>query len=229
VTASSTSRGRARIVAGSALVAGVAALLALSACGAGQLAQTARQQSAIAGVNGEAAGGLVSLRNALIPFSGPQGYDQGGTAPIAVTIANNGLNTVKLVDVTSTAASDVVLVGGPAAATTAPPKTSAAASPTGSASPGASPAATTAPPPAAPPGQTSFSVAIDSGSYVVLMPQNGTYLELVGLQQPLPVGSTVAVVFKFDDGSSTTLNLPVGPATAAVPRVPPVVTQSPGE
>jgi hypothetical protein len=227
VTASSTSRGRARIVAGSALAAGVAALLALSACGAGQLAQTAHQQAAIAGVNGEAVGGLVALRNALIPFNGSQGYGQGGTAPIAVTISNNALKTVNLVDVTSDVASDVVLIGGPAAATKAPSTPSP--SPTASASPSPGAATTTAPPPAGPTGQTSFSIPISSGSYVVLMPQNGTYLQLVGLKQPLVVGSVATVVFKFDDGSSATMDLPVGPATAAVPRVPPVVTLSPGE
>lgn len=225
MTASSTSRRRARILAGCALGAGVAALLALSGCGSGQLAQTAQQQSAIAGVNGQA--GAIALRNALVPFNGPDGYPQGGTAPIAVSIFNNGLNAVKLVDVTAAAAaSDVVLVGGPAAATPIPSPTSAAPSPSGSASP--SPAAP-APAPAAPSGQTSFSISIPSSSYALLMPQYGTYLQLVGLKQALVPGTAVVVTFTFDDGTSATMTLPVGPATAAVPRGGPVVSASPGE
>ena len=157
MTASSTRRGRARLVAGSAMVAGVAAFLALSACGAGQLAQTAQQQSAIAGVNGEAAGGVVALRNALIPFNGPQGYQQGGTAPIALSIFNNGLNAVKLVDVSAPDAADVVLVGGPAVATPVPSPRSSAPATSGSpaASASGSPSAAPSPTPAAgrPPGR----------------------------------------------------------------------------
>jgi hypothetical protein len=226
VTASSTSRVRARILTGCALGAGVAALLAVSGCGAGQLANTAQQQSAIAGVNGQA--GLVSLRNALIPFNGPDGYPQGGAAPIAVSIFNDGLNEVKLVDVTATAsASDVVLVGGPAVATPVPSPTPVAPAPTGSASP--SPSAPPAPAPAAPPGQTSFSIAIPSASYALLLPQYGTYLQLVGLKQPLLPGTAVVVTFSFDNGTSSTMTLPVGPATAAVPRQPAVVSTTGGE
>jgi copper(I)-binding protein len=49
------------------------------------------------------------------------------------------------------------------------------------------------------------------------------------LKKSLAPGDTVTVVFTFDDGSSATLTLPVGPATAAVPRNPSVVTASPGE
>jgi hypothetical protein len=228
VTASSSSRGRARILAGCALGAG-AALLALSSCGAGQLAQTAQQQSAIAGVNGQA--GAVALRNALIPFNGPDGYPQGGTAPIAVSIFNNGLNAVKLVDVTaSAAANDVVLVGGPAVGAPIPSPTSAAPVPSGSASPGAaSPSAAPAPAPAAPSGQTSFSVPIPSASYALLLPRYGTYLQLVGLKQALVPGTAVVVTFTFDNGMSSTMTLPVGPATAAVPRQPAVVNTSAGE
>jgi copper(I)-binding protein len=224
VTASSTRRGRIRLVAGSALVG---ALLVLSACGAGQLAQTAQQQSAIAGVNGQTADGSVALRNALIPFNGPQGYPQGGNAPMAVSIFNNGPNAVKLVDVSAKDASDVVLVGGAAAnlapSPSAPPP--ATASPTGTASPSPAPSPTAT----APSGQTSFSITIGSGGYAVLTQQDGTYLQLVGLHKSLAPGDTVTVVFAFDDGSSATMTLPVGPATAVVPRNPAVVTNSPGE
>jgi hypothetical protein len=221
VTASST---RFRLIAGSALVA---ALLALSACGAGQLAQTAKQQSAIAGVNGEAGDGRVALRNALIPFDGSQGFQQGGNAPISVSIFNNGLNTVKLVDVSAAdTAADVVLVGG--AATNLAPSPSAPP-PSPPSSPTASPSAAPSPTAPAPSGQTSFSITIESGGYAVLTQQDGTYLQLVGLKKSLAPGDTVTVVFTFDDGSSATLTLPVGPATAAVPRNPSVVTASPGE
>jgi len=228
VTASSTRRGSVRLVAGSALVA---ALLALSACGAGQLAQTAQQQSAIAGVNGEAGDGRVALRNALIPFDGSQGFQQGGNAPMAISIFNNGLNTVKLVDVSAAdTAADVVLVGG-AATNLAPSPSAPPPSPAATGSPSATGSPTAAPSPTAatPPGQTSFSITIESGGYAVLTQQNGTYLQLVGLKKALAPGDTVPVIFTFDDGSTANLTLPVGPATAAVPRNPSVVTASPGE
>jgi hypothetical protein len=232
VTASSTSRGRARGLAGSALVAGVTVLLALTGCGAGQLAQTAREQSAISGVNGEAGtGGSIALRNALIPFNGTQGYALGGTAPIAISIFNNGLSPVKLVDVTAEDATDVVLIGGPAAPQPIPSPTTTAPSPAGSPAPSGSPTASPSPSPsptkAAPAGQTSFSIPISAGNYALLTPDSGTYLQLVGLKKALAPGEQSTVVFKFDDGSSASMTLPVGPATGTVPRPGPVV--SPGE
>jgi hypothetical protein len=230
VSASSTSRGRARILAGSVLVAGAAALLALSGCGAGQQAQTAKQQSAIAGVNGNAGPALsVALRNGLIPFNNTQGYSAGGTAPISVSIFNNGLSTIKLVDVSPADpkdATDVVLIGGPAQAAPIPspspsptgtPAASGSPSPSGSASP--SPSASKAPA-----GQTSFSIEIGSGDYVVLTPDNGTYLQIVGLQRAFTSGDRLPVKFTFDDGTTSTLVLPVGPATNAVPRNTPVLS-----
>ena len=63
----------------------------------------------------------------------------------------------------------------------------------------------------------------------MLTPQDGTYLQLVGLKRSLAPGDRLPVVFTFDDGSSATMTLPVGPATAAVPRNPAVVTTSGGE
>jgi copper(I)-binding protein len=140
---------------------------------------------------------------------------------MAVSIFNNGPNAVKLVDVSAQDASDVVLVGG-AGTNVVPSPSAPPPSPTATASPSAAPSPTTT----APSGQTSFSITIASGGYAVLTQQDGTYLQLVGLHRSLASGDTVPVVFSFDDGSSATMTLPVGPATAVVPRNPAVATTS---
>jgi hypothetical protein len=224
-----------RLLAASALVAGLAGL---SACSAGQITQTSNQVAAVPGANGNTGpGGTIALRNLLVPFNDPAGYPAGGDAPMIVRIFNDGANTVTLVGVTAVGtASGVTVVGGTAtptptpARTSASPKTSPSATssatpdrsgtPTGSASPTPGGSPTPSPTASVPAGSAKISVAIPASGYAELVPGQGQYLQLTGLTNALTPGQGVPVTFTFDDGSSITLSLPVGPATAAVSRDP---------
>ncbi len=214
MTASRSSRRSARFVAASALLAGAAALTLVSACSAGQLAQTSEMVPAVPGVNANAGpNGEIALRDLLIAYNGPQGYPQGGDAPLVVRIFNDLPTPVKLVRVTADdAARAVVLVGGAPVVTATPAAPTAPATPSG-ASPSPSPAAA-APTPIA----QALSVEIASSSYQLLVPGQGEYLVLRGLTRPLGPGSSVLVTFTFDDGSSVRVNVPFGVPMEAVPR-----------
>ncbi|GAA1839642.1 hypothetical protein GCM10009836_18520 [Pseudonocardia ailaonensis] len=87
------------------------AALALAGCGAGQIAQTSLQVSAVGGANGTT--GFVAVRNAEIAF--PAGvtnsgaaYRTGGTAPVAMTIVNTGNTSDRLLSASSPAGSVTV-------------------------------------------------------------------------------------------------------------------------
>jgi hypothetical protein len=90
------------------LVAG----LALTGCGAGQIAQTATQQAAVDGASGDA-GDDIALRGVLMPSSpNPSGsYPVGSSVPVLATIINSGGESDELVAVTSPMAGRVQVSG----------------------------------------------------------------------------------------------------------------------
>jgi copper(I)-binding protein len=240
VTASRSSR-----LAG-VLFAGVAAFAAVAACSAGQITQTATQVGAVPGANVNAGpNGEIGLRDLLVLYNDSAGYPAGGTAPLVVRIFNDGQTTIRLIGVTAgNAAAGVALVGGQPTATptpTAPPSPAAPASPTAAAgtsptpaatppatatpaatpTPGATPPATGAPPaaPAAP------RIEIPAGSYVLLVPGQGPYLQLVGLTGALTPGMSVPVTFTFEGIAPVTVTVPFGLPASAGPRSTPEVAE----
>jgi hypothetical protein len=90
------------------LVAG----LALTGCGAGQIAQTATQQAAVDGASGDA-GADIALRDVLMPSSPNPGgsYPVGSSVPVLATIINSGGEADELVAVTSPMAGRVQVSG----------------------------------------------------------------------------------------------------------------------
>ncbi len=209
----------ARLVALSAL-AGLGAAAVLAGCGAGQLAQTANELPGVPGINVNVGqDGAIQLRNIVIQYNNPVGYPAGGSAPLVVRIFNSGQQPVSLVGVDAPGvATRVALVGGaqPPAATPSPsPSGGAPGSPSAgaSASPGGTPAPTATPPLVA---SAPIQVPIPPSSYAVLVPGQGQYLLLTGLTKPIVPGQNVDVTFRFSDGTTVTLTVPVDlPPTAA--------------
>ncbi len=227
MTASRFSRRTSRpgVLAATTLLAGLAALTALTACGSGQLAQTANQVPGVPGANVNAGpSGSIQLRNVVVEYKDSAGYPAGANAPLAVRIFNTGPSPVNLVGADS-AAGTVVLVGG-AQPTTPPPAPTPTATATASGSPSASASPTPTPTPTPTSiGQNQFSVPIASGSYALLVPDQGEYLVLSNLAEPLLPGDNVPVTFKFSDGSQVTVQVPVDLPAGGAPRG----TASPGE
>ncbi|MFR9806565.1 copper chaperone PCu(A)C [Pseudonocardia sp. RS010] len=108
---SATRPGAWKVLAVGTAAAGA---LLLSGCGAGQIAQTAEQVAAVGGAG--AVTGDVAVRNAEIVW--PEGlaptgaiYQQGGQAPVAMVVVNDGGAADRLVSASSEAASQVVVTG----------------------------------------------------------------------------------------------------------------------
>src|SRR5262245_48265372 len=122
-----------------ALAAGMAtaAAVALSACSAGQVAETALKKPSNSGVNASTADNSVAIRNLQVVYNGPEGYESGANAPLEMAIFNRTTQEL-VVTITSTppatpggqviSARQVGLSGG-ASSSTAP---SAAPEPSGS-------------------------------------------------------------------------------------------------
>ena len=69
-----------------ALVAGTAAVavMALTGCSAGQVAETARKKPSNSGVNANNSDNSVVVRNLQVLYKGPEGYAANGDAPLEV-------------------------------------------------------------------------------------------------------------------------------------------------
>jgi len=218
-------------------VAALAAAPLLSACGAGQIANTAEMVSAVPGANASteiktgnsAVDGELAVRNVSVEYLDTNGYPAGGTAPLAVYIVNDTPAPVTLVGATATytipgddtasGRATVVLTGGPVASPTAvpAPPTTAPARPSGSGSASASvtpaPVVTT-PPPAPAAGTETFQVTVPQAPSPLtqLTQANGTYLQLDKLSKPLTAGAVVHIIFTFKLANGTTWQLGDDPA-----------------
>lgn len=89
------------------------AVIGLSGCGAGQVSQTASQSSAVNGYSGQV--GSVLVRDASIAFAGQANaaaiYRAGGTAPLDMTLVNQGTQPDKLISAASPVAGSVQVQG----------------------------------------------------------------------------------------------------------------------
>ncbi len=236
------------------LVAGILAATAvlttglLSACGAGQIAQTSQVQPGVAGVNTEAPNHKVVIRDAALDYNGENGYPKGSNAPISLWIFNNLTQPVSLVGVASRG--QVLLAEGkntnapcavPRSLTPAPASplssTPALASPSASpakpsgsgrtASPSvapssASPSASLSPSPSL--GSATINVTIPAGGCVELTRRAAHYLQVVELPVALHNTDRLPVLFEFttQDGQSFTIGSERDPV-----RLPIAVPESP--
>lgn len=88
-----------------------AAVLTLSGCAAGQIAQTASQVAAIDGANGTV--GRIGVRNALLATPDGAAYAKGANVPLQVWVSNDGLQAETLTGITTPAATSVAISGSP--------------------------------------------------------------------------------------------------------------------
>lgn len=187
------------------LVAGALGSLLMSACSSGQIAQTARDVSAVEGSSATRDG--VGVRDARIAEPPGGSYSSGGDAPLLVAIATDDGTSDTLVRVTSDAADSVTVT------------TRSSGSPSASAS--------AAPSPSASPSDATLDIKLDAGSLLVFGggggggPGSENTLNLVGLRHDLSPGMTVRVTFSFAQAGDLTLNVPVATPDGPEPRLSP--------
>lgn len=220
------------------VAAGMGLASLLTGCSAGQVTQTSNQVAAVPGAN--ATLGHIALRDVLVPFGEPEGYPQGGSAPMSVRLFNSAEKADALIDVTSTDAESVVLTvpAGtpkpqpcPAASVSAdaprepastPPSESAEPGPGATESPSGSPSASEAEQGGdETKGAKEFRVPLPSDQgCALLVPDRGPYLQLVGLHHALRPGQSVSVTFTFAEAGEITIAVPVGPPAERGSRSP---------
>lgn len=233
-------------------LAGMAAVLALAGCAAGQQAQTVGQKPAIDGVAADV--GQLGLRNAGIaaPSTGSS-YAAGGTALLQFVLVNNGATADRLVSVTSPIASSAVVsnAGLPDSGTavssiapnasptdsTSPSAGQGSTSTSDSASAGTNSASTSESPTASGivtgspiPAPSSVPIALAAGQSVqVGYSASGPNVELTGLTQTLFPAQTVPVTFTFANGATMTVDMSVRLSTDEPPAPTISAATSPAE
>ncbi len=223
------------------LLTGAAALAAaaLTACSAGQIAETANKVPSVYHAAGENADASVLVRGLAIPYNTTKGYPAGGTAPLEVQLFNQTSRPVKVtiasaptteprvVAVRTVGLSGNAPTGSPSATTAPSPASSPAGivspqpSPPGSPSAPVSPSTGTTPAPAASvsgaaPALQPATVTIDPLGSVSFLASGPQKVQLSGLSAALTPGTSVNLVFTFDNGAPP-LNLR---APVAIPESP---------
>lgn len=246
------SRPPARPVRGlrplAAALAAVAAVGLTAGCGAGQLSQTARKQSSVAGVN--TAIGRIQIRDALVAYpETDNAWPVGSDVPVRLRLVNDGSSADQLVGASAENVASVAfrnLSASPSASPipSNPPTGSPTAEPSPSVSGGPSPAPsagtaspdagivptnpqTTAPLPTASSPVPRATVVPPGQSLPLTLPPvslvtldtGQPQLVLTGITESLSSGDNVRVTLRFRDAGEITLTLPVSPPASPGPRV----------
>jgi copper(I)-binding protein len=217
-----------------AAAVGAAAIMLASGCGAGQIAETAKIQSAVPGASGlvlvppdpadkNADPGQILAQNVTVQYQGPAGYKQGESAPLDIRIINNSPVNVRLIGATSPLGT--VTPGGGAAPQAAPAATgSPSATPSGE--PSANPSGSAAPNPQPTAAPAAIAIVIPANQIVELVPGAPAYLQISNLTQDLKPGDNTNLSLSFENLSepSATINdlaltgIPIGPPDTAASR-----------
>ena len=213
---------RRPLVAGALAAIGVVTVGLLSACSAGQIAQTAQVEPGVPGVNVQAPGKPIYIRNAALDYPGPKGYAKGANAPLSLWIFNDTEQPISLVGVAGPAPmvlSDgansaapcsvprslppvspfIINSGNPASPTVSGSAAKSSASSKTSASPSGSGFASASPSPSPSPsfGSSTINVTIPAGGCVELSHRAAHYLQIVGLPDTVDTAGSVPTMFSF--------------------------------
>ena len=209
--------------------------IALTACSAGQVAQTATQNRDKVGP--EAAVGDITLRQITLAHPQDGLYEEGENAELQMAIVNTSTEVDTLVGIEGEVF-DGVLVSGQATASPAVPgspsaepvATTAPAAPTtpGTApqttapeatpSPGALPTPTVPAAPSTPTASSEVEIPVPAGSTVFLGGASGATVELADLSEELTAGQSIEVTLTFEQAGEVTVQALVATPDRVVPR-----------
>ena len=199
--------------------------VALTACSAGQVAQTATQNRDKVGP--EAAVGDITLRQ--ITLAHPQGgrYEEGDSAELQMAIVNGDTESDTLVGIEGEAFDGVLVSGQSAAVPTTPGAAPVATTPATPTTPGAAPEPTspeTTPTPSVPAAPSTptasseVSIPIPARSTVFLGGAGGATVELADLSEELTAGQSIEVTLTFERAGEVTVQALVATPERVLPR-----------
>ena len=166
--------------------------LALSACSAGQVTQTATQERDRVGAMAQV--GDIVLRQVAVTYPEGGRYEAGDDAPLRLAIVNTGVEDDTLIEVTGEGFGEATISAGeePASTSTVPPNTGGGV--TGSTE--------------APTGDDG-ELEIPAGTTVFLGEDEGPAITLTDLDEELTTGGLVELTFTFENAGEVTLTVPV--------------------
>ena len=209
--------------------------IALTACSAGQVSQTATQNRDKVGP--EAAVGDITLRQITLAHPQDGLYEEGENAELQMAIVNTSTEADTLVGIEGEVF-DGVLVSGQATASPAVPgspsaepvATTAPAAPTtpgttpqttapeATPSPGALPTPTVPAAPSTPTASSEVEIPVPAGSTVFLGGASGATVELAELSEELTAGQSIEVTLTFEQAGEVTVQALVATPDRVVPR-----------
>jgi copper(I)-binding protein len=197
----------------------------LSACSAGQVAQTGTQLRDKTG--GRAQVGTLALREIALAFPDSGSYSSGDDAELQMAIVNDGSQDDTLTGISGQGFSGAVFTdkSSAAAATATPTSTPASATPlatpTGTPASGTptatAPASTSAAPstPTSPPVPTELTIP---AGQTVFVGTGTTHITLTGLQSALTTGQYVTLTLSFQKAGDVTVKATVANPTTPLDR-----------
>jgi hypothetical protein len=225
-----------------ALAAGVAtvAVMALTGCSAGQVAETAILETPISGLNTQTSDGRLEIRNLQVVYNTPAGYPANGNAQLELGLYNTTTSPIQ-VSISSSpqqesgnnvvSAQQIGLTGGAAAASAPPAPEPSGSRPSQDEQPGGVPAASEMP--SAPTGVSGSApsesvpstaalqpaqITIPALSSTVFLPEDEQKVVAAGLSDRLAPGTSLALTFEVS-GSTQPLQVvapfqvPLSPAS----------------
>jgi copper(I)-binding protein len=187
--------------------------VALGACSAGQVSQTATQNRDKVGPEAEI--GDITLRQIRLEHPDDGRYDSGDDAPLAMAIINTGREDDTLVGIEGDFF-DGALVTGQASASPAVPASPSAAAPSGPATAPTVPSVPAAPTTAA--ASTRVDIPVPARSTVFLGGADGVTVELADLAEDITTGQTVELTLTFERAGELTVPVMVANPDEALPR-----------
>jgi hypothetical protein len=191
--------------------------IALTACSAGQVPQTATQNRDKVGP--EAAVGDITLRQITLAYPEDGLYAEGDDAELQMAIINGDTEADTLIGIEGEAFDGVVVSGqatdSPAAPTTpgTAPQTTA---PEGTTTPGATPTVPVAP--STPTASSQVDIPIPARSTVFLGGSGGPTVELADLSEELTAGESIEVTLTFERAGEVAVQALVATPERVLPR-----------
>lgn len=207
--------------------------VALTACSAGQVPQTATQNRDKVGP--EAAVGDITLRQITLAYPQDGLYAEGDDAELQMAIVNSDTEADTLVGIEGEAFEGVVVSGQATASPAVPDSPSAAptttpATPTtpetapqtttpgATTSPGTLPTPTVPAAPSTPSASTQVDIPVPAGSTVFLGGAGGATVELADLSEELTTGQSIEVTLTFERAGEVTVQALVATPERVLPR-----------
>jgi copper(I)-binding protein len=188
--------------------------IALTACSAGQVTQTATQNRDKVGA--EAQVGSVTLRQVTLEHPDEGRYEAGDDAALTMAVINSGNEADTLVGIEGEGFDGVLVSGQASAAPAVPGSPSASAPAAGGTATTTTPAAgaTTAAPTAA----SRVDIPVPGNSTVFIGGESGLTVELADLTEELTAGQSIELTLTFQQAGEVTVRAMVANPDRVLPR-----------